>query len=751
MKNPLKTLATKAFIKLYLKSAAMDYSQMLPTSGGKPEWGDWTTGNAVKNGYKQSIWVYAAINRKASAAASVPWKVYRLDQKTGEWEEQKNHPLEQLIEKPNAFMSRKDLIERITAHLNLGGNALQKKVRAAVGPQKGRTIELWPIGPDGIKPLPDKAKFISGYEVKNEKGQVQETIDPKDLLHFMLLDPANPYWGLGPLQVAARTVDTDNEAVKWNKVALQNRAVTDGVFTFDNPLHQEEWEEARRQIRAQHQGSNNAREPWVLGSGARWNQMSLSPAEMDFIQSRKMTRDEIAAVFDVPPPMIGLYENATLANIETARKIFWLDTVIPYLEDLQNSFNLSLTPEFQQPGEILELRYDVSNVEALQENYGEKLGNADKLFKMGVPLKEVNRRLELGLEEVPGWEVGFLPTGLVPVTMAADPAAVFPDDDPPEDPKDPPVNTDPNNPPDPDPALDPQKDPAAAGKNNGAAATKKTAKLISFPAKVYAGLDLADEEQTAAFWKSYERERLPFYNRMQKQVNRLFEDQATKAAKAYEKGGEKAALEAIEKTEAAWKLTYKNNYLAAIEHFGSRAFNDLMKHYGPDHTKAEEEAPEEFDPYERLLGEYIATTTATKVTRVLEFTKQTIAAIIKEMRDDNATVDQVARRIRDEIGLFTTHRSFRIARTEIVSASNYASLQAAEQTGMELEKRWVTSRDSRVREAHEDIDRETVPLDGEFSNGLLHPGDMRPGTPAKEVVHCRCALSYTRKRRPSAA
>lgn len=744
MKNPLKTLATKALVNLYLKSSNISLPQLMPFQGGKPVWSDWSTANAVKQGYKESIWVYTAINKKAAAAASVPWKVYKLNQSSGEWEEQKNHPLEQLIERPNPFMTRKDLIERITAHLNLGGNALQKKVRAGFGPQKGRTIELWPISPDGIKPVPDQKLFIKEYEVKNERGQVTESIDPKDLIHFMFLDPSNPLWGLGPLQVAAKTVDTDNEAVRWNKVALQNRAVTDGVFTFDNPLHTTEWEEARRQIRTQHQGSSNAREPWVLGSGAKWNQMSLSPAEMDFIQSRKMTREEIAAVFDVPPPMIGLYENATLANIETARKIFWLDGVIPYLDDLQNSFNLSLTPEFQQPGEILELRYDVSNVEALQENFGEKLDNAGKMQKLGVSLKEINRRLELGIEEQEGWEIGFLPSGLMPVTLAADPSALFPDEKDPEPDDDPPP-TDP-------PAGDPPATDPPPGKSNGAAANQKTAKIVTFPAKVYAGLDLDGEEQTAAFWKSYERERLPFYSRMKKQMDKLFEDQAEKAAKAYEKGGEKAVISAINKTATAWKAAYKANYEAVIEHFGARAYTDLMKHYGPDHTKADPDEPTpEFDPWEENLARYITETTASKVTYVLDFTKSHIAAIIKEMRDDNATVDAVARRIRDEIGLFSTYRSFRIARTEVVSASNYASLKAADQTGMDLEKKWVTSRDARVRESHEDLDRETRPLDKEFSNGLLHPGDMRPGTPAKEVVHCRCALSYTRKRRPGAA
>ena len=91
---------------------------------------------------------------------------------------------------------------------------------------------------------------------------------------------------------------------------------------------------------------DNAHTPWVLGAGANWQQMSLSPAEMDFINSRKFTREEICTIFQVPPPMIGIQDRMTYNNIETARKIFWMDTVTPLLEDIKDCFNLSLTPEF---------------------------------------------------------------------------------------------------------------------------------------------------------------------------------------------------------------------------------------------------------------------------------------------------------------------------------------------------------------------------------------------------------------------
>jgi HK97 family phage portal protein len=383
------------------------FSQLQPNWLEKQaKWSDWSTERAIKEGYKASTYVFACINAISKASASVPWKVYE-ETRTGQWEEREGHPLAQLIEKPNPYNTRKDLIERMTANLYLGGNAYFSKVRA-----NGIVAELWNLPGDAIKIIPSRVDFIDHYLY--EAQGVKQRIEARDILHNLFVDPSNPYQGMSPLQAGAKAIDTDTEAVNWNKIALQNRAISDGVFTFDTPLTKEQWEEAREMVRDQHQGADNARTPWILGAGAKWQNMSLSPAEMDFIESRRFTRSEICSLFQVPPPIVGIYDDATLANIETARKIFWLDTIVPYLEDIKSCFNLGLAPEF---GPKLKLDYDLSNVQALQTNLTEKLGNAKQLWSMGVPFNQINKRLELGFDEIEGGDTGYLPTGIIPADM----------------------------------------------------------------------------------------------------------------------------------------------------------------------------------------------------------------------------------------------------------------------------------------------------------------------------------------------
>jgi hypothetical protein len=142
--------------------------------------------------------------------------------------------------------------------------------------------------------------------------------------------------------------------------------------------------------------------------------LNTTAAELDFVESRRFIRDEICSAFGVPPPMVGNYERATLANIETARQIFWRDTMIPVLDKISGILNLQLVAEY---GSELRLRYDLTQVDALQENYTEKVNNAKGLWSMGLPWNEINRRLEMGFDEVEGGEIGYLPAGLLPTNF----------------------------------------------------------------------------------------------------------------------------------------------------------------------------------------------------------------------------------------------------------------------------------------------------------------------------------------------
>lgn len=104
------------------------------------------------------------------------------------------------------------------------------------------------------------------------------------------------------------------------------------------------------------------------------------------------------------------------------------------------------------------------------------------------------------------------------------------------------------------------------------------------------------------------------------------------------------------------------------------------------------------------------------------------------------SVPDAAKRIRSVVEM-DRRASLRAARTSITGAENaerMGSYRRASGMGIELQKQWMASLDSRTRDSHRELDGEKADIDGRFSNGLSYPGD--PTGPASEVWNCRCTM-----------
>jgi HK97 family phage portal protein len=373
----------------------------------KPVWSDWNTDTASKEGYKSVAWVYACVKLRANSVASVPLMVERYI--GGEWQADERHPLHRLLYSPNPDLDKNEIMRLFVTHLDLAGNAYLLKTRAN---PNGAPLELYPLMPQYVKVMPGRERLIAAYEYQQHTRQVY---DGQDVVHCAFTNPDSLYYGMSPLQAAGKSVDVDNAAAAWQKISMQNRGVPDGIFSFDGDLSLEQWEEARTMVREQYSGIAHSRAPWVL-SKAKYQQMSMTPAELDFMKTREFSMDQICAVYGVPREMINGMGDANRASGENVRRTFWLDTIVPLLSEIESSLNLTLAREFGTSDQI-RIRFDTSSVPALQENYTEKVNNAKSLWTMGVPFNHINERLELGFDEIEGGDVGYLPSGVIPADL----------------------------------------------------------------------------------------------------------------------------------------------------------------------------------------------------------------------------------------------------------------------------------------------------------------------------------------------
>lgn len=684
---------------------------------GQPHWSNWTTKRAVNDGYSANSWVYACVRKLSAAAASIPWYVEKRNAK-GDWERREGHPIEVLLRSPNAHMSGQDLFETLSTQLNLAGNSVWY-----LNLVRGSPLEIWPMPPDRVAPVPSKDNWIDHYEYRAEGVEKPIPYDPQQIMHFMYIDPDNPYWGIAPLRAAAKVVDSDVEAVKWNKIALQNRAITDGVFSFSDPLTEDQYDEARRQIREQYQGAQNAHTPWVLGGGGKWNPMARTPVEMDFIEGRKMNREEIAAVFQVPPVLIGILDHASYANYEQAEKSFWQDTMVSHLRDITAALNLGLVPFFdpkaalRAKGQLVEpdlrIRPDFSQVAVLQDDLAGLVMTAKVLYDMGVPFQQINDRLEFGFEAFEGWEVPWRPATYLP---NGDLVAHTPS--------------------------------AAPGK----------ASLGPQSVKV---LNLKTDEEKRAHWQSFEHQREGWYGAMAEKVKSRFADEHAAVNAAIK--GASSPSDAIAQAQSAvtsqrpeWGKLLAQVYAVVAQDFGTSTERQLKSDVGPSQRKDNGPSTDgtagdaaTYDVFNAAIQDWISSQAATKVTQITNTT-------LKQLRDELAqgvqigeSIPQLMARI-DKLYLkdIIPNRSETIARTEVIAASNLGSVTAAKATGLTgLKKIWLATMDNRTRETHALADGQEVAMKDSFTVGgekLEFPGDISEGATADEVINCRCTVIYRR-------
>ncbi|KKK81336.1 hypothetical protein LCGC14_2814470 [marine sediment metagenome] len=106
--------------------------------------------------------LFAIVNRLANSTAAVEWKLYRKAQRPDDERiEILTHPALALWDKPNPFYSQTDFIEAFQQHIDLVGESSWIVARSTLG--FGPPLELWPIRPDRMAPVPDPTEFLKGY------------------------------------------------------------------------------------------------------------------------------------------------------------------------------------------------------------------------------------------------------------------------------------------------------------------------------------------------------------------------------------------------------------------------------------------------------------------------------------------------------------------------------------------------------------------------------------------------------------
>jgi HK97 family phage portal protein len=260
------------------------------------------------------------------------------------------------------------LIEGIAAQVMLHGNAFVHVVATA----KGQPGELFCLRPERVTVETDARGWPTAYlyKVRSQISRfaVRDALARTQVIHVKALNPGDDHLGLGCLDAAIAAASVHNRATRWNKALLDNAARPSGALTFEpgdgSTLTETQFRRLRAEMDDSFSGSGNAGRPLLLEGGLKWQPLSLTPADMDFIRLKEAAARDVALAFGVPPVLLGLPGDSTYANLREAGRALYRQTVMPLTQRIIDGLANGLSDWFGP----VRLAIDVDQVSELAED-----------------------------------------------------------------------------------------------------------------------------------------------------------------------------------------------------------------------------------------------------------------------------------------------------------------------------------------------------------------------------------------------
>lgn len=298
--------------------------------------------------------LFAIVNRTSNATAQVEWKLWRKapsglpEDRT----EVTSHAALDLWNKPNPFMTRQEFVESFQQHIDLTGEGWWVMSK---NPRSPLPLELWPIRPDRIDPVPHPTDFLTGYVYRGPAGE-EIPLEQQDVVQLRTPNPLDPYRGMGPVQSILMDLDATRYSAEWNRNFFLNSAEPGGIIEVPDTLSDTEFDELRARWNEQHRGVANAHRVAILEKGT-WKDRKFTQRDMQFAELRGVSRDTIREAFGVPAFVLGEVGDVNRATAEASKALFAELLTVPRLERIKQALNNDLLPLYGPGAKGLEFDY----------------------------------------------------------------------------------------------------------------------------------------------------------------------------------------------------------------------------------------------------------------------------------------------------------------------------------------------------------------------------------------------------------
>ena len=335
------------------------------------------------------------------------------------------HQALRLWKRPNHFMTGQEFREIGWQHMELAGEWYWVLDRGPSG--TGIPIEMWPVRPDRMEPVPDKDKFLAGWLYTGPNGE-PVPLSTDEVIQLRYPHPIDYYRGLSAVQAILIDIDAARYSAEWSRNFFLNSAQPGGIVTFAKRLSDDEFTEFTDRWREQHQGVSRGHRVGVLEQGASWTPNTFSLREMEFPELRRVTTDMLRQAYRIHQSMMGESTDVNRANATVAQEVHISWHEIPRLDRTKIVLNTKFLEIFGDE-EAVEFDYPDPNPRNREQDNAEltaKTNAVATLIKAGFDPHAVLECVGLPdmdlAEPVPAPALppgGILPPGQPPVAAPA--------------------------------------------------------------------------------------------------------------------------------------------------------------------------------------------------------------------------------------------------------------------------------------------------------------------------------------------
>lgn len=270
------------------------------------------------------------------------------------------HPLASLLGAPNPHTTRYRLMDSLVRDMGIYDRAYWLKLKGG-GPAARQLVRLPPAK---VRAIGKNWMYPEGFEFSGGRGK--KTFTPDQVVFFRGYSPDGDHSGVSPIESLRRVLAEEYEAGRMREQILRNGARASGYL--ERPVGSPKWsteaaDRFRAGWRAQYTGGGpEAGGTPILEDGMKFVSASQTSKELQYVETRKLTREEVAAAYFIPPTMVGVMDSATFSNIREQHKHLYQDTLGPWLTMIAEELMLQLLPEFGDTSGLY-----------LEFNLGEKL------------------------------------------------------------------------------------------------------------------------------------------------------------------------------------------------------------------------------------------------------------------------------------------------------------------------------------------------------------------------------------------